>query len=721
MYDELEKYEDNLWKKSKRKAVILCGGRGSRMMPLTASTPKPCLSVGGEAVIIHLLKMLKNRGINSVCLTVGYMGRELEEFVRSHPDVNDMELLFLYESTPLGSGGGVKKAEDFLDCDFMVLCGDAWCEFDVNAPFELLSEKNCHGVIMTAKCDIPLDYGLVICDDFGRVKGFDEKPSWSAISTERVNTGIYVFKKDVLSLMDREKWDFAKDLFPKMLAEKYSLYSLDIDGEWSDIGDPDAYYTANMKVTQGKNAVSDGVVISKSADVKKSILLSGCRIMDDCKIEGAIIGKKTVIGKGSVIMPHSVIGEECTIEEDCYLGEGVFLPEKSRIRKGERLENPLLGEKLLENRRVRIICDDRISNKINGLGMTLSSIVPVGGVIGIMWEDDRCKMWADKLISCLEDKKVVCLENGGMALTRYFARSKQAELTIYARYVEKREKEAYVELLFFDENGVYPGAEFERKLKSAMKWAKSKDAKPPEEVVKEDYSPSFINWLSSHFSKEKPSFNIEYVGQSNDFKYLDSISDAKQKEYLFRVIAKDGNISSLEYGDIIFDKRMLLCSAILYYLKKGVTEIPLAYRTPRAVKEFVKNNGARLYLYSVCAYCNRDNTAKDSLRRLPALEDMFLAAVCTIAYIVENALSPMSLRALLPDFYCAEGNYEGENNLSKLIHGGFCHDGEGFLLAGGRIRVVPEDEKIWLMTAEAASEFSAKEMLRKAMKYFEEL
>ena len=159
------------------KAVILAGGKGTRLQPLTFTVPKPLVIIGDRPVLFHLLDTLQNQGIDEAVITLGYLGNKIEEALKNCE--TDMKISFSYEDKPLGTAGAVKRAAKDIDGDFLVLSGDAYCEFDCNAVADFHRKNNSLVTIVTTKVDDPREYGLVVSSKEGMIKRFIEKPGWS--------------------------------------------------------------------------------------------------------------------------------------------------------------------------------------------------------------------------------------------------------------------------------------------------------------------------------------------------------------------------------------------------------------------------------------------------------------------------------------------------------------------------------------------------------------
>lgn len=720
-------------KNKERKAVILCGGKGTRLRPLTATTPKPQLEIGGVPVIINIIRMLKRQGICSIALTVGYKGREFERFVMSHKnELDGVELHFYYEDQPLGSAGGVKRAKDFLDCDFAVVCGDAWCDFDINSAFDTLERNNCSAVIVTAISNSPLEYGLIVSEGDGKIKSFSEKPSWSGVCSNTVNTGIYIFKKEILDIIPDGKYDFGRDLFAKMLSCGMEIYAHPIQGKWWDIGDPEAYYRCNMELTHGENQIGKNCFISPDARVNSSVILDDVIIEEGCVIIGAVIAKGCKIKRDCVIKQGCVIGEGSELGEGSVLRPGVFLPQMSVLKEGSSIYNPLHGVSLFMNRCMEFDLYMMTPVFCQALGKAIRRAVKDQGIIGIISDgSDICKRITELIMMGISngEGKTYDYQNGNYHFSSFVSRSEGLDLGVYISSVLDNEGRGGIRLDFFDENGVYPGAAFESNVRYSAKWGNNYPCSAGITEKCRGMRELYLNALAKECDFPIAKTEISFEGRSDIYPYIQDVlkkygfAEGGEKENSFTVYADAcGNLDGVSYGGEFFDKDDMLCVGILSYIGRGIQEIPLPYRTAAAVKNFVKENGARLTMYSLCSYDLHENAVKTCFSKLPALIDPCFTLFSFISYVVANRLSAKDIKALLPKFvYKSEEEYIPKNLKQKILECG-AHSGEGFMLSCREgIRLVPENSHIVSMCVEAADIGEAREMMEFARRYVKKL
>lgn len=329
------------------KAVILAGGRGERLRPITDTRPKPLVPVLARPVMDYCLSLLSHHGIKKAYITTHYLAHQIRH--RYGNRAFDLSLSYLLEEEPLGTCGGVKKLEKELlgeDC-FLVMSGDALCDFDLTRAIAFHKEKKADVTVILSSVKTPLEYGVVLQDTMERIFAFSEKPDWSETLSDLANTGIYILSPRVLSEIPQGKaFDFAHDLFPKLLQKGYALFGFKDEGYWCDIGKISSLYRCNLDVMQGKAktyldpqgrieksregegicfishsakidpgaSVHSGAVISSGAHLEEGSRVSGSVILEDVKVKkgaqvkDAYICERCRIGQESLVLPDSVLG-----------------------------------------------------------------------------------------------------------------------------------------------------------------------------------------------------------------------------------------------------------------------------------------------------------------------------------------------------------------------------------------------------------------------------
>lgn len=220
------------------KAVLLAGGRGSRLMPLTENKPKPLVELLGKPTICYLFELIEKTNINEVYITLGYKGEQIRDYLGN--SYGNLSLKYSYENKPLGTSGGVKVLANKLHEDFIVLSGDIYTDVDLNSIIDFHYKKRGIATLLSCRVDNPSSFGVIVKDQSSRIIYCEEKPSKS--SSNLINGGIYVFSREVLSFIPDGFSDFSKDIFPSLSP----IYCYDPPCSWSDIGTLSAYYNVNL-------------------------------------------------------------------------------------------------------------------------------------------------------------------------------------------------------------------------------------------------------------------------------------------------------------------------------------------------------------------------------------------------------------------------------------------------------------------------------------------
>ena len=238
------------------KAVIMAGGEGTRLRAVTGSLPKPLVPLLGKPLMEHILHLLGRHGFTEVCAALRYRSDEIRNRFGDGRRLG-LSIQYRVEDRPLGTAGGVKNCADFYgDEDFLVISGDAACDFDLSALMARHRESGAAATIALSRRAVPLRYGLAVTDGEGRVRSFVEKPRWQQVVTDLVNTGIYVLSPRAMALVPEGKaFDFGRDLFPLLLERGETVLGLPMEGYWTDVGTPLSYYQCCVDALEGRLAL----------------------------------------------------------------------------------------------------------------------------------------------------------------------------------------------------------------------------------------------------------------------------------------------------------------------------------------------------------------------------------------------------------------------------------------------------------------------------------
>ncbi|CAL9675023.1 sugar phosphate nucleotidyltransferase [Streptomyces sp. enrichment culture] len=357
------------------KAVVMAGGEGTRLRPMTSSLPKPLLPVGDRPVMEHVLNLLKRHGIHDVVVTVRFLASHIRNYFGDGSELG-LNLTYAHEEQPLGTAGSVKNAERALDGEpFVVVSGDALTDVDLTAAIRYHREKKALVTVCLTRVPDPLEFGITVLDGEGRVERFLEKPTWGQVFTDTVNTGIYIMEPAVLDhVAENASVDWSSDVFPRLMAEGKPVYGYVAEGYWEDIGSHDSYAKAQadfldgrVRTEQAGFETAPGVRVGEGAEIHPEAVLTGPLFIGAyTRIEAkAEIGPHTVIGQGSVVRSRAVV-EGTVLHENVYIGPGAFLNgcvvgRDTAVMRGARLEagvvigdNCTIGQEAIVSTDVRI-------------------------------------------------------------------------------------------------------------------------------------------------------------------------------------------------------------------------------------------------------------------------------------------------------------------------------------------------------------------------------
>lgn len=418
------------------KTVVMAGGQGTRLRPLTSNQPKPMVPVANKPMMEHIIELLKNHGHREIVVTLQF----LPTVITSHfGDGSDwgVDISYVTEESPLGTAGSVRNARAFLDEPILVVSGDALTDIDLTAAAEFHRERGAAVTIVLKKVPDPLEFGLVITDQEGRIVKFLEKPGWGEVFSDTINTGIYIIEQEMLNYIpDDRPYDFSKDLFPRLLADGFPLYGYIADGYWCDIGNLEQYISAHRDILDGAvkanipghelenniwigdgveiddeaiitgpvligdhvkiepmtkvreyTVIGNNVVVKRDNFLHRSVIMENTYLGPACHIRGAVIGRNDDIKSGVRVDEGAVIGDDCLIGDNAILNPGVLVYPFKTVDSRATVSSSIIWE----SRGVRSLFGKRgVSGLINvditpekavGLGMAYGSTLPVNSQV----------------------------------------------------------------------------------------------------------------------------------------------------------------------------------------------------------------------------------------------------------------------------------------------------------------------------------------------------
>jgi len=321
------------------KAVVMAGGEGTRLRPLTSNQPKPMVPIVGKPCMEHIIELLKQHGFQDVIVTVAFLPQAIRSYFGGGETLG-VDVSYSVEESPLGTAGSVRLAAGRLDDTFLVISGDALCDVDLTKLIEFHREKKASVTIGLKSVENPLEFGIVVTDDDGRIERFLEKPSWGQVFSDTINTGIYVLEPEVLRHIPKDRpFDFSKELFPLLLEMGRPMYGFVMDGYWQDIGNLDQFRQANFDALDEKVRLHvPGIRIRGNVWVGEGVDLN-----DLDALEGpAFLGNYCRIAADATVGPYSVLGSSVTLRERARTARSI-IDGSTSIGRSTTVEGAIVG------------------------------------------------------------------------------------------------------------------------------------------------------------------------------------------------------------------------------------------------------------------------------------------------------------------------------------------------------------------------------------------
>lgn len=502
------------------KAVVMAGGEGSRLRPLTIGRPKPMVPVVQRPAMGHILYLLKQHGIQDVVVTVQYMAEVIQDYFGDGSQWG-MSLQYAVEETPLGTAGSVKNAQALLDEPFLVISGDALTDFNLSEVVRFHEQMGAVATLTLYRVPNPLEYGVVITDAKGRITQFLEKPSWGEVISDTVNTGIYVLQPEVLEDVPRnEPFDFAKDLFPILLKRGAPLYGYVASGYWTDIGNiqeyiracedllegrvrldppgqpldtsvwaggeveiaPDArlygpvYLGDGVKIKQGvvihgPAVVDDSTIVDSFAHIDRSIVWWNSYVGESAELRGTIVCRQVSIKSKVVTFEGAVIGDGTMLDEGAVIHAGVKIWPGKVVEAGATVKSSIIwgsqGRRTLFGRYgvTGLVNVDLTPEFAAKLGAAFGATLPKGATVTMNRDPHRSpRMLKRAIIAGLPSAGVHVLDLRTMPIpvARYFTRTSGAAGGVHVRLSPYDQR--VVDIRFMDSQGLNLSKSAERNI-----------------------------------------------------------------------------------------------------------------------------------------------------------------------------------------------------------------------------------------------------------------
>ncbi|MFN8036188.1 MAG: sugar phosphate nucleotidyltransferase [Acidimicrobiia bacterium] len=553
------------------KAVILAGGEGTRLRPLTSNQPKPMLPLANRPMLEHIIRLLAQHGFDDIVVTVAFLANQIRNYFGDGSEFG-VRMRYATEDSPLGTAGSVRNAADELDDTFLVISGDVLTDIDLGAFVKAHRDAGAFASIALKRVENPLEFGIVITRPDGMIERFLEKPTWGQVFSDTINTGIYVLEPGVFDLIpEGEVVDFSGDVFPAALAQGRPLLGEVVEGYWEDVGTLEAYLSAHADVLDGRVRVDiegfelgQGVWLGEGADVDPAARIEGPVIIgDNCRVEaGAHVREYTVLGTDVVVKQHAflersvchdhvyvgpnvrirgsvigrssdlrsharteegvVLGDECFVGEHAVVNPGVKIYPFKTVEAGAIVNSSIVWESrgartLFGRRGVRGLANVDITPEVAvRLAMAYGTSLKKGSVVVTSRDTSRAARALKRAVMAglnLAGTTVNDLELAPVPLTRFQVRSERAQGGITVRLMPGDPNS--VEVRFFDSDGGDIDEGTQRKLERLL--------------YREDYRRAFAGDIGDiQFAPRA----IEYYTEALER----SVNSARLRERSFKVV-----------------------------------------------------------------------------------------------------------------------------------------------------------------------------------------
>lgn len=717
------------------KAVILAGGEGTRLRPLTCDLPKPLVPVCGKPVLFYILELLGKHGCTEAAVAVRYRGERIESAL-GDGNYGSVRTFVSYEDSPLGTAGCVKKAAADFDDDFIVISGDAMCDFDLAAIYKHHKDSGAKATIVVKSVDDPREYGVIIGEN-GMVTGFSEKPSFVNCRSDLANTGIYVISPEILSLIpDGKPVDFAKDVFPEMLGREMPLGYYAENGYWCDIGDIGAYKRCTSDLVNGKiNAgiperitdhsshISKTSFVAKKAFFSDKALAAGCSsvgagayISDGAKLNNAVVMDGAFVGEGvtlndciictnakvcggAAVYEGAVVGEGAVIGDNAVISGGVRIWNNKRIEKGASVTSDVkYGTAAYPEMSEEGICG--ATNTV----MTPEFAVRIGSSLSKISDSTIAVSCADgSASSCIKNALLSGISSSGgpaydcgsipLPVLAYSGKLLGADILVHIASRSNTSVMVYSAGLLplkRSRERIFQGAVSRGEAMSAG-WDSFGSITPFTDAL------MLYDSALTALSAFTVPYDVRVVSRNSRFRdictpFAKKISSGREK--LTVTITERGDMSEIGCGDTVIDPVSMQVIACAYEARHGHdTALPFSF--PHSAEDAASAYGGKILRYFASSMDDRDEEARRLAENQLFMRDGFALALKVLSYMSELALTPAEALASVPHS-CNAGrfirvNCPPQRILSRLK--AVPEENEGAVLASGDERVFLRPDK----------------------------
>lgn len=674
-------------------ALILAGGKGKRLMPLTERQPKPMLPVMNIPVIEHIYRSLAENGCKRVAVAVCHLADELT----ATGGDTELAIGFFKEESPLGSAGAVKAIANEMCDTFTVLCGDAIIDIDLK---KHIAEHKKHGgiTVLLSHSDTPYDYGTVLLDG-DRIKGFAEKPSISDTVTVLVSTGIYIVDKYITDYIPSGVvFDMANDLLPLLQSKGVTVYGAVADGEWIDIGNINDYYSCNMRFSGGRSVIDPTAIISDGARTERSIVMRGAKIGDSV-IAGAIICRNAVIEDGCNIGRGCIVGEGTVLKKGTILTDGVYLAGGRVIGCGSVVSKDwIFGEATAKR-----FDDDGIC-----VHLDCASALRLGRALSVLGSPARIGV-----MSITEHSRTAdCISLGASEAGCHTVRFAHSQMPV-ARFCAERydcDCLAYCvgddRIFLLGKGGIRLSATKQKEIIRAI------DSACPAEAVEKsilhfDPTNEYTSFLQSSAESLSGAF-LPFTEKNDICRILIRASEKLGAETALRqygyTISADGKSASYrdEAGRTLSYWQLVLLASM------SKSEVFLPRETPVSVERYLRSQGTKVNIYN-----DSESVARANAYSTPFVNDAALLVLMVEKYLLATGMTAAEAKAKVPEIFVVTKLVNADrrdalyriDELSKAF--GDIKRGVRINYRGGSVAIYPEQSGFRIFAEAVSSEIAS--------------
>ncbi|PKQ28931.1 MAG: mannose-1-phosphate guanyltransferase [Candidatus Anoxymicrobium japonicum] len=503
-------------------AVVMAGGQGTRLRPLTGNQPKPMVHVVNKPLMEHTIELLKRHACTDIVVTLQFLPTLITNYFGDGSDFG-VNMSHVTEESPLGTAGSVRNARALLDRTFLVISGDALTDIDLAAAVDFHRERGAIATIVLKKAPNPLDFGLVTTSADGKIERFLEKPGWGEVFSDTINTGIYIIEPEALDMIpDDRPYDFSKELFPLMLENGFPLFGYVAEGYWTDIGNLEQYHAAHRDILEGLvdikvpghklenniwlgdgaeiddsvnlsgpllignhvkiesdskireyTVIGNNVVVKRDNFLHRSIIMDNTYIGPSCHIRGSVLARNCDIKSGVRIDEGAVLGNDCLVGDNAIINHGILIYPFKTVDSGATINSSIIWE----SRGMRSMFGKHgISGLLNvditpemavKIGMAYGSTLPVNAQVVTSRDGTRsARIIKRALMAGINASGVHCrdLEVSAVPVNRFTVKSHSDQGGVDTRTNERDSQ--WIDINFFDEEGGDLDPNAQRKIES---------------------------------------------------------------------------------------------------------------------------------------------------------------------------------------------------------------------------------------------------------------